>query len=212
VRVYQHSNPHHGQAYEKFLETGPFAILPLPENRSSIVWAVPSDQAQTLRSLADSEFDQTAFQHMQEYADLTPYSPVWERPLNGLWVPFFTTHRLALIGDAAHQIHPLAGQGFNLGIHDIMALEETLEEGVSLGLDIGSQTLLKRYEQKQRWHHLAFLGATHGLNRLFSNDEIGLKWLRTRGLEFVEKTPSLKRFFAHKGAGLPSKATQPPFL
>lgn len=202
VRVYQHTNSHRGQASEKFLDTGPFAILPLPGNCSSIVWTVSAEKAQHLRSLSDSEFDQEAFQHMRHYTGLTPHSPIWACPLNGLWVPFFTTHRLALIGDAAHQIHPLAGQGLNLGIQDVAALAATLEEGHGLGLDIGSQTLLKRYEQQQRWQHLSFLGATHGLNHLFSNDDATLDWLRTKGLEFVENTPSLKRFFAQQGAGI----------
>ena len=206
VRVYQHTTPHHGQAYETFLPTGPFATLPLPNHCSSIVWSVSNTQAQQLRSLSSDEFDQAAFQHMPPYTGLTPQSAVWERPLNGLWVPFFTTHRLALLGDAAHQIHPLAGQGFNLGIDDVAALAETLAEGTALGLDLGSQTLLKRYEQKQRWRHLSYLGATHGLDRLFSNDDSTLQWLRQRGLAFVEKTPSLKRFFAHHGAGIKAPA------
>lgn len=202
VRVYQHTNPHHGQAYETFLSTGPFAILPLPDHRSSIVWSVSDNHAQHLRSLSSDDFDRAAFQHMSGYTNLTPQSPVWERPLNGLWVPFFTTHRLALVGDAAHQVHPLAGQGFNMGIDDVAALTQTLAEGVSLGLDLGSRTLLKRYEQKQRWRHLGYLGATHGFDRLFSNDDATLAWLRQRGLAFVENTPSLKRFFAQQGAGV----------
>lgn len=202
VRVYQHRNSHQGQAYEKFLQTGPFAILPLRGNASSIVWAVPPEKADYLKSLSSSEFDEQSFQHMTEYRGLTPYSPVRHFPLSGMWVPFFTTHRIALIGDAAHQIHPLAGQGFNLGVHDVAALAETLKEGVSLGLDIGSQTLLKRYEQKQRWRHLSLLGATHGLNRLFSNDDAILEWIRTKGMALVENTPSLKRFFLEHGTGI----------
>ncbi|MFN7663075.1 MAG: FAD-dependent monooxygenase [Alphaproteobacteria bacterium] len=209
VRVYQHDNPHHGQAYETFLPTGPFAILPLPHNRSSIVWAVPNSQAQSLGQLSSEAFDQAAFPHMEAYTNLTPQSPVWQRPLQGLWVPFFTSHRLALVGDAAHQIHPLAGQGFNLGIQDVAALAETLAEGALLGLDLGSHTLLKRYQQKQRWQHLAFLGATHGLDRLFSNDNATLDWVRQKGLQWVENTPALKRFFAHQGAGLKETVVQP---
>jgi 2-octaprenyl-6-methoxyphenol hydroxylase len=202
VRTYQHSNLHKGRAYETFLDTGPFAILPLPNNCSSIVWTVSAEKAKQLQSLTDQDFDKEAIRHMPGYKDVTPYSPVRAFSLKGLWVPFFTSHRIALVGDAAHQIHPLAGQGLNLGFYDVEALEETLSEGLSLGLDIGSQTLLKRYEQKQRWQHLSFLGATHGINSLFSNDDATLAWLRTKGLELVEKTSGVKRFFAQHGAGI----------
>lgn len=203
VRTYQHSNLHGGHAYEKFLETGPFAVLPLPNNCSCIVWTVSSEKANYLQSLADQDFDKEVIKHMPSfYTNVTPHSQVRAFPLKAFWVPFFTAHRIALIGDAAHQIHPLAGQGLNLGMYDVEALEKTLQEGVSLGLDIGSQTLLKRYEQKQRWQHLAFLGATHGINSLFSNDDATLEWLRIKGLELVEKSSSLKRFFAQHGAGV----------
>ncbi|HCI49119.1 MAG: hypothetical protein A2621_02095 [Alphaproteobacteria bacterium RIFCSPHIGHO2_01_FULL_41_14] len=208
VRLYQHTSSHYGCAHEKFLETGPFAILPLPNRCSSIVWTANAEKAEELRSLSAVDFDKAAFKHMEGYVGLTPYSSVSAFSLNALWVPFFTTHRLALIGDAAHQIHPLAGQGLNLGMHDVAALAETLAEGADLGLDIGSQTLLKRYEQRQRAQHLAFLGVTHGLNRLFSNDDETLQWLRTKGLEFVEKTPNLKQFFVQHGTGVKHPVAQ----
>ena len=204
VRVYQHTSDHQGYAYEKFLETGPFAILPLPGNRSSIVWSASHEKAKQLSALSEEAFDQEAFQHMKGYEGLTPCSPVRSWPLKGLWTPHFVGHRMALVGDAAHRIHPLAGQGFNLGAQDVQVLEETISKGLSLGLDIGSRTLLQQYEQKQRWQHLTLLGVTEGLNRLFSNEDATLKWIRKRGLQLVEGSPTLKSFFARKGTGLKS--------
>ena len=106
------------------------------------------------------------------------------------------------MGDAAHLIHPLAGQGFNLGIQDVACFTKTLAEALFLGFDMGSHTVLKGYEHAQRGRHLALLGVTHGLNGLFSNDEKILKWIRSRGLAVIEKTPALKDFFAQQGAGI----------
>lgn len=201
VRVYQHSNPHQGVAYEKFLSTGPFAILPLQNNHSSIVWTVNAEKSSHLKALPDHQFDQEAFNHMTEYEGLRPASPLWQFRIQGCWVPHFTTARAALVGDAAHVIHPLAGQGFNLGIQDVGALTQVIQKAVSLGLDIGSTTLLQTYQRQQRAKHLALLGITDGLNRLFSNEDATLSWMRRMGLDLVNHMPSLKSFFVQQGTG-----------
>ena len=200
VRTYQHLNAHRGHAYEKFLPTGPFAILPLPQNHSSIVWTVPTKLAEVLHSLKPVNFDAKAFTLMEEYKGLKPTTPLKSFPIKGQWMPFFTANRVALVGDAAHVIHPLAGQGFNLGIQDVAALVGTIEHGLSLGLDIGSLSLLHRYQKKQRIKHLSLIGITDGLNRLFSNEDTALRWIRTKGLEITASMPTLKQFFAAHGA------------
>lgn len=207
VRIYQHSTPHEGRAYEKFLPTGPFAILPLPENRSSIVWTVPDEKAEVLKNLTSEAFDQEATAFMQEYSDLTPASPIWRFPIKGVWTPNFTTNRVALLGDAAHVIHPLAGQGFNLGIQDADVLSDVIAQGLSLGLDLGSRALLQNYERQQRRRHLSLLGATDGLNRLFSNENAMLSWIRSTGLKAIESMPTIKTFFAEEGTGLARKTS-----
>lgn len=201
VRVYSHSNPHQGVAYEKFLPTGPFAILPLQNHHSSIVWTITTEKANHLATLPDHQFDQEAFNHMAEYQNLAPTSPLWRFNIKGCWTPHFTTARAALVGDAAHVIHPLAGQGFNLGIQDVAALAQVVQKGISLGLDIGSPTLLHTYHRQQRLKHLALLGVTDGLNRLFSNEDAILRWMRRVGLNQVDQMPSLKSFFMEHGTG-----------
>lgn len=209
VRIYQHENLHEGRAYEKFLSTGPFAILPLPQNRSSIVWMMPNKIAEKFFQMDQEDFDKEAFKHMKEYTAPTPISPIWHFPIKGLWVPNFTSNRVALIGDASHVIHPLAGQGFNLGIQDAHVLSTVIGQGLSLGLDLGSRALLQNYERRQRNRHLTLLGATDGLNHLFSNENATLKWIRSNGLKAIESLPTMKQFFAEKGTGLARKKAYP---
>lgn len=201
VCTYAHSNPHKGIAHEKFLSTGPFAILPLTDNRSSIVWSAEESLAEKLRHLSEDAFDQEVAPHMEGFLDLKRLTARKMHPLSAQFVPIFTKPRIALVGDAAHIIHPLAGQGLNLGIQDISTLLTTLQRGISLGLDLGSFGLLKEYENARRLDHLKFLGITEGLNRLFSNDSQILAPLRTIGLEWIQESHSLRQFFALHGMG-----------
>jgi 2-octaprenyl-6-methoxyphenol hydroxylase len=201
VCIYAHSNPHHGIAYEKFLPTGPFAILPLIGKRSSIVWTAEDSLAEKLRTLSEDAFDREASLHMKEFQNLKRLTERRMHPLSGQFVPTFTKPRMALVGDAAHVIHPLAGQGLNLGIQDVAALAATLQQGISLGLDLGNAGLLKEYESTRRLDNLKLLGITHGLNRLFSNETKPLETFRTFGLKWVQESQGLRRFFAHEGMG-----------
>ena len=202
VCSYAHSNPHNSIAYEKFLPTGPFAILPLTGNRSSIVWSTEESLAQKLRGLSENALDQEIACHMEGFIHLKRLTNHKMHPLSAQCVPVFTKPRIALVGDAAHVIHPLAGQGLNLGIQDVAALANTLQRGLSLGLDLGNSGLLKEYESARRVDHLKLLGITHGLNRLFSNENKTLDTFRTFGLKWVKESSGLREFFSHHGMGI----------
>lgn len=202
VCTYAHSNSHHGRAYEKFLSTGPFAILPLTGNRSAIVWSAENSLAEKLRGLSEGEFHKEVASHMDGFQNIQPLTERQMHPLGAQIVPKFTRPRIALVGDAAHVIHPLAGQGLNLGIQDVNALTETLQKGKSLGLDLGNTGLLGQYESARSFDHLKFLTITDGLNRLFSNENRTLDTFRTFGLKWVQESPGLREFFSHHGMGI----------
>ena len=201
VCTYAHSNPHKGIAYEKFLSTGPFAILTLTGNRSSIVWSAEESLAECLRTLSEEAFDEEVSYHMEGFQDLKRLTERRMHPLSAQFVPTFTKPRVALVGDAAHVIHPLAGQGLNLGIQDVASLTTTLQRGFSLGLDLGNSGLLREYESTRRFDHLKFLSIMEGLNNLFSNESQTLNRFRTFGLKWVQESPRLREFFSHHGMG-----------
>ncbi|UNM05824.1 MAG: FAD-dependent monooxygenase [Holosporaceae bacterium] len=144
---------------------------------------------------------------MQEYSDLTPHRPYGVSPSKGCGHPTSPPTGWPFLGDAAHVIHPLAGQGFNLGIQDADVLSDVIAQGLSLGLDLGSRGLLQNYERQQRRRHLSLLGATDGLNRLFSNENAMLSWIRSTGLKAIESMPTIKTFFAEEGTGLARKTS-----
>ncbi len=201
VCTYAHSNPHNSIAYERFLPTGPFAILPLTGNRSAIVWSAEESLTQKLQELSEDAFDQEVARHMEGFQNLRRLTEHKIHPLSAQFVPTFTKPRVALVGDAAHVIHPLAGQGLNLGIQDVAALATSLQKGISLGLDLGNLGLLKEYESLRRFDHLKFLGIMEGLNSLFSNERKTLSTFRTFGLNWVQESQGLREFFAHHGMG-----------
>lgn len=202
VATVAHERPHRGRAVQHFLPAGPFAILPLKGNRSSIVWTEEKTKAEALMKGDDANFEsELARRFGHRLGKISLEGERQSFPLAFQMARSFVGHRLALVGDAAHVVHPLAGQGLNIGLRDVAALVETVIDAARLGLDIGSATTLERY---QRWRRFdgAFSGAVmDGLNRLFSNDNAPLRTLRDLGLGVVDRAPGLKRFLVREAAG-----------
>jgi len=198
-----HEKPHNGCAEEHFREAGPFAILPLPGNRSSIVWTEKTRDAEQLMALSQSGFLselKTRFgDHLGEVELASAYAS-W--PLKLQIAKSFSAQRLALVGDAAHIIHPIAGLGFNLGLRDIAALTQCIIEQVHLGLDHGGPVSLANYEKWRRADTIMVAAACDGLNRLFSNASLPTTALRQAGLKLVDQIPPLKGFFMDAASGL----------
>ena len=198
-----HDRPHRGVAQEHFLASGPFAILPLTGNRSSIVWTERADLAPTLLALDDAGFAHELGLRFGDYLGaLEVVGARFSYPLALSHAHDYVAPRLALVGDAAHAIHPIAGQGLNLGIRDVAALAEVVVDTVRLGLDPGASTALDRYQRWRRFDNLVMLAVTDGLNRLFSNDIGPVKLARDAGLAVVDRLPPIKRLFMSHAMGL----------
>jgi 2-octaprenyl-6-methoxyphenol hydroxylase len=197
-----HERPHNGRAEEHFLPPGPFAILPLTGNRSSIVWTERTADAERYVALPDAEFhDELEKRFGLHLGDIEVVSPRRAFPLGLYTARTFIAERLALIGDAAHVIHPIAGQGLNMGLRDVAALAEAVADAARLGLDIGSAGVLERYQRWRRFDTAMMGVATDSLNRLFSNRSDVLRLARDIGLGLVERMPPLKRMFIREAAG-----------
>jgi 2-octaprenyl-6-methoxyphenol hydroxylase len=215
-----HEAPHQGVAHEHFLPAGPFALLPMtsrpeagPEDapeagpwgghRSSLVWTERRALAPAMMALSDTDF---AAELERRFSDglgrLRQVGGRWSYPLGLMFAEACVDARLALVGDAAHVIHPIAGQGLNLGLRDVAALAETLVDARRLGLDLGSAAVLGRYQGWRRVDGALLAVVTDGLNRLFSNDLGPLRLARDLGLAAVDRAPPLKRFFMHHAMGL----------
>jgi 2-octaprenyl-6-methoxyphenol hydroxylase len=203
VTTVSHERDHHGRAEEHFLAAGPFAILPLRRRRSSIVWTEETAEAARIVALPDDEFhDELEKRFGLRLGDIAATGARRAYPL-GLWVArSFVGERLALVGDAAHVIHPIAGQGLNMGLRDAAALAEAVIDAVRLGLDPGDATVLERYQRWRRFDTLAMSISTDGLNRLFSNRSDVLRLFRDIGLGVVDRLPALKQAFIREAAGL----------
>ncbi len=203
VTTVQHARPHAGVAVEHFLPAGPFAILPMTGNRSSIVWTEREELAPRLLALADAEF---AVELATRFGDflgaVEPVGPRWSYPVGLMLAERYVDRRLALIGEAAHVIHPIAGQGLNLGIRDVAALAEIMIDTRRLGLDIGGDAPLRRYQQWRRLDTMMLAAVTDGLNRLFSNSIPPLRLARDVGLAAVNRLPPLKRFLMRDAMGI----------
>jgi 2-octaprenyl-6-methoxyphenol hydroxylase len=202
VATVAHERPHMGVAHEFFLPFGPFAILPMTEQRASLVWTERADAAPAFLALDDAAFTREIASRFGEFlGELELAGPRWSYPLTFHLSQRFIAPRLALIGDAARAIHPIAGQGFNLGVKDIAALAEVLEEAAGLGLDIGHEATLAKYQRWRRFDSATLALGTDALNRLFSNDFAPLRFARDVGMGAVGRIPPLRRFFMrHAGA------------
>jgi 2-octaprenyl-6-methoxyphenol hydroxylase len=203
VATVAHTEPHHGRAFERFFGAGPLAMLPMSGQRSSIVWAAADRLARELIALDDDGFALELGEHFGDrHGALELAGPRWHYPLSMVQAARYTERRLALVGDAARAIHPIAGQGWTLALRDVAALAELVVDAGRLGLDVGGAHVLERYERWRRFDSLALIGITDGLNRLFANDLLPLRLARELGLGAVERIPPLKRFFMRHAMGL----------
>jgi 2-octaprenyl-6-methoxyphenol hydroxylase len=198
-----HEREHNGRAEEHFLPAGPFAILPLTGKRASLVWTETRRDAERIVALPEDAFRHELTRrfglHLGElHAETTPRA----FPLGYFVARSFVGERLALVGDAAHVIHPIAGQGLNLGLKDIAALAEVVVDAVRLGLDPGQADVLERYQRWRRFDTMAMGVATNGLNVLFSNRSSLLRTVRDIGLGLVDRMPPLKNALIQQAAGL----------
>ncbi|WP_275785685.1 ubiquinone biosynthesis hydroxylase [Pararhizobium gei] len=207
VTTVEHERPHNGTAEEHFLPAGPFATLPLKNNRSSLVWTERTRDAAQLVAGDDMVFEaelERRFGH--KLGTLKVVGGRRAFPLGLTLAREFVKPRFALAGDAAHGIHPISGQGLNLGFKDVAALAETIVDADRLGLDIGSLAILERYQNWRRFDTFRMGVTTDVLNRLFSNDITPVRALRDVGLGIVDRLSSVKSFFIHQASGLGGQA------
>jgi 2-octaprenyl-6-methoxyphenol hydroxylase len=202
VTTVAHEREHNGRAEEHFLPAGPFAILPLTGRRCSIVWTETSGEADRIVALPNNEFHGELEKRFGlQLGDIEVVGPRRAFPLGLFTARTFIGERLALVGDAAHIIHPIAGQGLNMGLRDVAALAEAIADAARLGLDPGGPEVLERYQRWRRFDTMTMGVATDGLNRLFSNQSDALRLIRDIGLGLVERMPMLKRMFIREAAG-----------
>lgn len=203
VCAVQHDKPHGGIAHQVFLPNGPLAILPLPGNRSSIVWSESSAQAASIAKLSDEDFLQVLRPRFGRFlGDITLAGARHAYPLRLTVAEDFIAPRLALVGDAAHGVHPIAGQGLNLGLRDVAALAEVLIDAHRRGEDFAALDVLERYQEWRRFDTVRLALGMDMVNRLFSNGNPVLGAIRGLGLGAVNALPHLRRLFIREAAGL----------
>lgn len=202
VTTVEHQLDHQGIAHEKFFAQGPFAILPLKGNRSSIVWCEPPEKAKTIMALSERAFNAELSKKFGSFlGDVKSLGQRWAYPLTMQLADDYIGERFCLIGDAVHGIHPIAGQGFNLGLRDIAALSEVLVDAHRLGADLGSELVLERYVRWRRTDNNVLALGMDGLTRLFSNDNMLITTARRMGLAMIEELPDVKKFFMSHARG-----------
>lgn len=203
VCTLRHARPHGGLAVERFFPDGPFARLPMTGDRCSIVWALDDGLARTVLALDDQGFlGEVAERFGDDLGELALEGPRWSYPLSLVMAERYTADRLALVGDAARGIHPIAGQGWNLALRDVAALAEIVVDRLRLGLDPGDALALERYAGWRRFDSMALVAVTDGLNRLFGNDLLPVRLAREAGLALVDRVPPIKRLFMQHAMGL----------
>lgn len=194
--------PHNDTAHEVFLPDGALAILPLTDQRASLVWTEPHDRARALKAASLEAFTAHLSRRFGEFlGDVEVLEPRFVYPLGLQLAETLAGPRTALIGDAGHAIHPLAGQGLNLGLKDAAALAETLVEARRLGEDIGSASVLERYVRWRRFDNLAMAAMTDGFDRLFATDNPLVRGVRDAGMAVVNAVPAARRFFMAEAGG-----------
>jgi 2-octaprenyl-6-methoxyphenol hydroxylase len=209
VCTVKHEKNHNGVAVEKFLSAGPFAILPMQGgHHSSLVWTEPAELAPLYMQMNDEEFLEQLNERFRGYlGKIEVVGKRFSYPLSLCLARQYTATRLALIGDAAHAIHPIAGQGFNLGIRDIPPLVKLISDAKNLGLDIGSDSLLNEYAEARKFDNISMLAITDVLTRLFSNNIFPLKHARRLGMAAVNKIPAVKRLLIRHAMGVSKVAS-----
>lgn len=205
VAHFTHDKPHQATAWEVFQPSGPFAMLPMVDtqkgqHQSGVVWCGPKDAP--WETLPTSELEQQLMDIFPFYGKVTLNSPRWTFPLSALTVDKVTAPRTVLVGDAAHALHPIAGQGVNLGWRDVAHLSETLSEAKDLGGDLGSLHVLNQYAKRRKFDHKSLYFFTDGLTKLYSIDNNLVSFVRQAGLAAVGKIPPLKKFFMKKAMGI----------
>ena len=198
-----HERDHQGRAEEHFMPAGPFASLPLTGKRSSLVWTESRAEAARIVALDADEFHRELEQRFGlQLGEVKALDKPRAFPLSYFVARSFIGERLALIGDAAHVIHPIAGQGLNMGLKDVAALAEVVVDAARLGIDFGQTDVLERYQRWRRFDTMAMGLATNSLNFLFSNKSTLLRTVRDIGLGLVDRAPPLKNMFIRQAAGL----------
>jgi 2-octaprenyl-6-methoxyphenol hydroxylase len=201
--------PHNNTAYERFWPSGPFAILPLPQNRCRIVWTAPHEEAKALCALDDEQFLQELSQRFgNQMGKLELLGDRFVFQVQLMQSDRYVLPRLALVGDAAHNCHPVGGQGLNLGIRDVAALAQVIQKAHQAGEDIGKIRVLKRYERWRQIENLTILGFTDMLDRMFSNQFPPVVFVRRLGLWFLRTVPALKVFMLKLMIGLKGRTPE----
>jgi 2-octaprenyl-6-methoxyphenol hydroxylase len=203
VCAIEHDLPHHGIAHQFFMPPGPLAILPLRGNRSSIVWSETHDNAAAFNALPEADYLAMLRPRFGDFlGEIRLAGARYTYPLNLTLANSFVAQRLALVGDAAHGVHPIAGQGLNAGLRDIAALAQVMSEARQRGEDIASELVLERYQQWRRFDTATLALATDLTNRLFASDNPLLRLGRDIGMGVVNALPGLRRGFIREAAGL----------
>lgn len=202
VAVVETEKSHQHTAWQRFLHTGPLAFLPLDDGRSSIVWSLPEQQASILMNTTEAAFaSELAEQSQYQLGQVKTVGKRAVFALQQLQAQDYVKPRVALVGDAAHVVHPLAGQGLNLGLNDASVLVDTVYQANKQGVDIGQYHILKRYARRSQLHNRIMAEAFGGLNQLFASHNILLQNVRGYGLSYMEKAKPLKRFFIQQAIG-----------
>ncbi len=213
VGAFAHEKPHRGTALELFLPGGPLAQLPLAgpggfgtaalPHASAFVWSDRAEVARAILAMDDDRFGRELARRLGGHlGHIRPIGRRWSYPLAALWAHRFVAQRLALVGDAAHGIHPIAGQGLNLGFRDVAALAEEVIAAVNGNEDPGGPAMLARYQSRARPDAMLMLGATHALEGLFRSRIPPVRWARRLGIAAVDRMPALKRAFAERAMGM----------
>jgi 2-octaprenyl-6-methoxyphenol hydroxylase len=204
VTAIRHEQDHQGAAHQFFMPAGPLGILPLPGGyHSSIVWSERTQQAQAIQSLDDAAYLEALRPRFGDFLGRIELAgDRFGYPLTLSLAERFVAPRVALVGDAAHGVHPIAGQGLNLGLRDVGALAEVLVSARRRGEDIGALDVLERYQRWRRFDSNLLALGMDGVNKLFSNDNPALRGLRGLGMGLVNALPGLRRSFIREAAGL----------